>query len=140
MKMSKHQADSLPGWFCNTCDPIINPPHSSKTSTSNTHPLDSPSFDAIIQTLTSRNHPIHRLSGNRSFVNPCKESLDTLQQKHPEAPLTLCYPLPKCYHSTNMLQSSPSTCCKLFLPPWLQGRPRRFETTAFERLHINLCR
>ena len=56
--MFKYQADSLPGWFCNTCDPIINPPHSSRTSTSNTHPLDSPSFDALIQSLRSHNHPI----------------------------------------------------------------------------------
>jgi len=58
IKMFKYQADSLPGWFCNTCDPIINPPHSSRTSTSNTHPLDSPSFDALIQSLRSHNHPI----------------------------------------------------------------------------------
>jgi len=60
IKMSKSQADSLPGWFCNTCDPIINPSHSSRTSTSNTHPLDSPSFDALIQSLRSCNHPIPR--------------------------------------------------------------------------------
>jgi len=61
IKMSKSQADSLPGWFCNTCDPIINPPHSSRISTSNTHPLDSPSFDALIQSLRSRIHQIHRI-------------------------------------------------------------------------------
>jgi len=60
IKMS-HQADSLPGWFCNTCDPIINPPHSLRTPTSNTHPLDRPSFDALIQTLRSCNHPIHSI-------------------------------------------------------------------------------
>jgi len=35
------------------------------------------------------------LSGDSSFVNPSKESLDTLQQKHPRPHLTLRYPLPQ---------------------------------------------
>jgi len=35
------------------------------------------------------------LSGDSSFVNPSKESLDTLQQKTPRPHLTLCYPLPQ---------------------------------------------
>ena len=80
------------------------------------------------------------LSGDSSFVNPSKESLDTLQQKHPMPHLTLCFPFPKRSHSTNILQSKPNTGCNLFLPPWLRGRLRRTETTTFERLHINLCR
>ena len=37
MKISKKQAASLPGWFCNTCHPIINPPHSLRTPIPSTH-------------------------------------------------------------------------------------------------------
>jgi len=30
VKISKRHADKLPGWYCNTCDPILNPPHPQK--------------------------------------------------------------------------------------------------------------
>jgi len=97
IKMSKSQADSLPGWFCNTCDLIINPPHSSRSSTSNTHPLDSPSFDALIQSLRSRNHPIHRIargahpsfaSGLSKLINKAISSNAQLDGQR-----LLCFPL-----------------------------------------------
>jgi len=92
--MSKSQADSLPGWFCNTFNPIINPPHSLRTSTSNTHPLDSPSFDALIQSLRTRNHPILKgsrpsfASGLSKLINKATSSNALLDWQH-----LLCFPL-----------------------------------------------
>jgi len=97
IKMCKYRADSLPGWFCNTCDPIINPPHFSRTLTSNTHPLNSPSFDALIQSLRSRNHPIHRIpkgahpsfaSGLSKLISKAICSNALLDWQH-----LLCFPL-----------------------------------------------
>jgi len=82
------------------------------------------------------------LSGDSFSVNPSKESLDILQQKHLQAPPDLELP-PSPSATTpprNILQSKPNAACNLFLPPWLRDRPRRTETTTFERLHINLCR
>ena len=95
IKMSKYQADSLPGWFCNTCDLIINPPHScSRTSTSNTHPHDSPSFDALIQSLISCNHLIPKgarpsfTSGLSKLINKAISSNALLDWQR-----LLCFPL-----------------------------------------------
>jgi len=93
-KMSKSHADSFLGWFCNTCDPIINSPHSSRTSTSNTHPLDSPSFGALIQSLRSCNHPIPKgacssfASGLNKLINKAISSNALLDWQR-----LLCFPL-----------------------------------------------
>jgi len=91
------QADSLPGWFCNTCGPIINPPHSSRTSTSNTRPLDSPSFDALIQSLRSCNHPIHRIpKGARpSFASGLSKLINKVISSNAllDCQRLLCFPL-----------------------------------------------
>jgi len=59
---------------------------------------------------------LQTLSGNSSFVNPNKESLNNLQQKHPQAPDDLKLPLPPhadtppiaSVQPTYMLQSLPS--------------------------------
>ena len=55
------------------------------------------------------------LSGNSSFVNPSKESLDTLQQKHPQASSDLMlHPSPSTstqptYFSQNQIQAATSS-------------------------------
>ena len=71
---------------------------------------------------------------------PAKNPLTSFN-KNTTGPTWPCaIPFPKRYHSTNILQSTQNTGCNLFLSPWLQGRPRRTETTTFERFHVNLCR
>jgi len=106
IKMSKSQADSLPAWFCNTCDPIINPPHSSRISTSNTHPLDSPSFDALIQSLRSCNHPIHCIpkgarpsfaSGLSKLINKAIIASIKLQTHYWTGSVYYASPSPSCH-------------------------------------------
>jgi len=55
------------------------------------------------------------LSGDSSFVNPSKESLDILQQKHSQAPLDLALPpspsatTPPTYFSQNQIQATISS-------------------------------
>ena len=64
------------------------------------------------------------LSGDSSFVNPSKESLDTLQQKLPQAPPDLMLPsspsvtTPPTYFSQNIIQATISS-----LPHGSRARP-----------------
>jgi len=61
VKISRKYANKLPGWYCNTCDPILNPPHPRKPPTMSTPLIDPASFGAYTQSLRSVNHPIHRI-------------------------------------------------------------------------------
>ena len=76
------------------------------------------------------------LSGDNSFVNPSKDSLDAPKQKHPQAPPDLMLspspsaPTPPTYFSQNQIQTAISS--------FFHGRPRRTETTTFETLPLHV--
>jgi len=80
------------------------------------------------------------LSGDSSFDNPSKESLDTLQQKHPQVPPDLMLPpspsatTPPTYFSQTQIYAAISSF------PMTPGQAQSVSTAAFETLHINLCR
>ena len=61
VKISRRHANKLPGWHCNTCDPMLNPPHPPKKTTMSTPLTDPASFGTHIQSLRSVNHPIRRM-------------------------------------------------------------------------------
>jgi len=61
VKISRKHANKLPGWYCNTCDPVLNLPHPRKTPTMSALLIDPASFGAHTQSLRSVNHPIHRI-------------------------------------------------------------------------------
>jgi len=61
VKITRKHAKALPRWYCNTCDPVLNPPHPWKKTTMSTPLIDPISFGTYIQSLRSVDHPIHRI-------------------------------------------------------------------------------
>jgi len=53
VKISRKHANKLPGWYCNTCDPVLKPPHPRKTPIMSTPLIDPASFGAYTQSLQS---------------------------------------------------------------------------------------
>jgi len=51
VKISRSHANKLPGWYCNTCDPILNPPHLKKNNYEHPPLTDPASFGTHIQSL-----------------------------------------------------------------------------------------
>jgi len=97
VKISRKHANKLPGWYCNTCDPILNPPHPQKKTITSTPLNDPASFSTYIKSLRSVNHSIHRIpqaarpsfaSGLSKLINKAISS-NSLFDWHP----LVCSPL-----------------------------------------------
>jgi len=97
VKISRSHANKLPGWYCNTCGPVLNPPHPPKKTTMGTPLTDPASFVTHIQSLRSVNHPIHRIpktahpsfaSGLSKLINKAISSNSLFDWHH-----LVCFPL-----------------------------------------------
>jgi len=98
IKMSKSQADSLPGWFCNICDSIINPPHSSRTSTSNTH-LIPPPLMLSSTPWDPATTPIHRITkgAHPSFASGLSKLINKAISSNALLDVYYASPSPSCH-------------------------------------------